>query len=160
MWLEFDKKLQLVQQEQASHDPPRPSPGLAPRFLGPTQGPGVGPVVGQNQAPATAGQKAALQFQVISPQRIPATVAPNLLLSPSMFTQAKSSGGLSAGSQENCPAPPSVCRPPPLQQEGRVLSRSQLQATMLHLIQSDGSFLDSIYEAYISRFANDSSSKY
>ncbi|XP_033989205.1 mRNA-decapping enzyme 1B [Trematomus bernacchii] len=157
---ELLQKLQLVQQEQASHDPPRPSPGLAPRFLGPTQGPGVGPVVGQNQAPATAGQKAALQFQVISPQRIPATVAPNLLLSPSVFTQAKSSGGLSAGSQENCPAPPSVCRPPPLQQEGRVLSRSQLQATMLHLIQSDGSFLDSIYEAYVSRFANDSSSKY
>lgn len=62
---ELLQKLQLVQQEQASHDPPRPSPGLAPRFLGPTQGPGVGPVVGQNQAPATAGQKAALQFQVL-----------------------------------------------------------------------------------------------
>lgn len=30
----------------------------------------------------------------------------------------------------------------------------------LLLFQSDSSFLDTIYEAYISRFANDSSSKY
>ena len=59
---ELLQKLQLVQQEQslASHDPPRPGPGLAPRFLGPTQGHGLVP----NQPAATAGQKAALQFQV------------------------------------------------------------------------------------------------
>lgn len=141
-------------------------------------------------------------------------MAPNLLLSPSVFTQAKSSGGLSVVAQESCPAPSTLSRPP-LQQEIRVLSRSQLQATLLHLIQvkiillkisdtdtlyvndfrsfhfahllcvyankhacvhahtqtysmmilacvfqTDSSFLDSIYEAYISRFANDSSSKY
>ncbi|KAF3859176.1 hypothetical protein F7725_021575 [Dissostichus mawsoni] len=128
---ELLQKLQLVQQEQASHDPLDPPQDWPLDSWGP-----------------------------LKVKRIPATVAPSLLLSPSVFTQAKSSGGFSAGSQENCPAPPSVCRPPPLQQEGRVLSRSQLQATMLHLIQSDGSFLDSIYEAYISRFANDSSSKY
>lgn len=100
-----------------------------------------------------------LQFQVISPQRIPATVAPAMLLSPSVFTQTKSSGGLSAVAQESCP-PPSTLSRPPLQEEVRVLSRSQLQATLLHLIQTDGSFLDSIYEAYVSRFANNSSSKY
>ena len=69
-------------------------------------------------------------FQVISPQRIPATVAPNLLLSPSVFTQAKSSGGLS----ESGPAPSALHRPPQ-QEEVRVLSRSQLQATLLQLIQ-------------------------
>lgn len=159
---ELLQKLQLVQQEQslASHDPPRLCPGLAPRFLGPTQGQGAGSVVGpvSNQT-TTAGQKAALQFQVISPQRIPATVAPNLLLSPSVFTQAKSGGVLSAVSQESCSAPSTLSRPP-LQDEIRVLSRSQLQATLLHLIQSDGSFLDTIYEAYISRLANGSSSKY
>lgn len=156
---ELLQKLQLVQQEQslASHDPPRLCPGLAPRFLGPTQGQGAGSV--PNPTTATAGQKAALQFQVISPQRIPATVAPNLLLSPSMFTQAKSSGGLTAAAQESCPAPSSLSRPP-LQEEIRVLSRSQLQATLLNLIQTDGAFLDTIYEAYVSRFANDSSSKY
>ncbi|XP_076578997.1 mRNA-decapping enzyme 1B [Chaetodon auriga] len=156
---ELLQKLQLVQQEQslASHDPPRLCPGLAPRFLGPTQGQGAGSV--PNPTTATAGQKAALQFQVISPQRIPATVAPNLLLSPSMFTQAKSGGGLTAVAQESCPAPSSLSRPP-LQEEIRVLSRSQLQATLLNLIQTDGAFLDTIYEAYVSRFANDSSSKY
>ncbi|KAK9525696.1 hypothetical protein VZT92_016380 [Zoarces viviparus] len=157
---ELLQKLQLVQQEQslASHDPPRLCPGLAPRFLGPTQGHGAGSVVGpvSNQ---TAGQKAALQFQVISPQRIPATVAPNLLLSPSVFTQAKPSGGLPAAAQESCSAPSTLSRPP-LQEDIRVLSRSQLQATLLHMIQTDGSFLDTIYEAYISRFTNDSGSKY
>ncbi|XP_034719610.1 mRNA-decapping enzyme 1B isoform X2 [Etheostoma cragini] len=160
---ELLQKLQLVQQEQslASHDPPHLCPGLAPRFLGPTQGQGAGSVVSPvpTRTTGTAGQKAALQFQIISPQRIPATVAPNLLLSPSVFTQAKSSGGLSVVSQESCPAPSTLSRPP-LQQEIRVLSRSQLQATLLHLIQTDSSFLDSIYEAYISRFANDSSIKY
>ncbi|XP_068587468.1 mRNA-decapping enzyme 1B [Cebidichthys violaceus] len=157
---ELLQKLQLVQQEQslASHEPPRLCPGLAPRFLGLTQGQGAGSVVGpvSNQ---TVGQKAALQFQVISPQRIPATVAPNLLLSPSVFTQAKSSGGMPAAAQESCP-PPSTLSRPPLQEDIRVLSRSQLQATLLHMIQTDGSFLDTIYETYISRFTNDSSSKY
>ncbi|KAM6896363.1 mRNA-decapping enzyme 1B [Lycodopsis pacificus] len=157
---ELLQKLQLVQQEQslASHDPPRLCPGLAPRFLGPTQGQGAGSVVGpvSNQ---TAGQKAALQFQVISPQRIPATVAPNLLLSPSVFTQAKPSGGLPAAAQESCSTPSTLSRPP-LQEDIRVLSRSQLQATLLHMIQTDGSFLDTIYEAYISRFTNDFGSKY
>ncbi|XP_068443168.1 mRNA-decapping enzyme 1B [Clinocottus analis] len=160
---ELLQKLQLVQQEQSltSHDSPRLCPGLAPRFLGPTQSQDAGSVVGpvSNQTTATAGQKAAMQFQVICPQRIPATVAPNMLLSPSVFTQAKSSGGLSAVAPESCPAPSTMSRPP-LQEEIRVLSRSQLQATLLHMIHSDGSFLDTIYEAYISRFTNDSSSKY
>lgn len=82
-------------------------------------------------------------------------MAPNLLLSPSVFTQAKPSGGMPAVTQESS----TLSRPPP-QNEIRGLSRSQLQATLLHLIQTDSSFLDTIYEAYISRFANDSSSKY
>ncbi|KAM4615649.1 uncharacterized protein ACJ7VT_010738 [Polymixia lowei] len=155
---ELLQKLQLVQQEQslASHDAPRPCPGLAPRFPGaaPNQGPGP------NLSTATTGHKAGLQFQVISPQRIPATVAPALLLSPSVFSQAKSStGGFTAVPQDSCSAPPSMSRAPQ-QEELRVLSRSQLQATLLHLIQTDGSFLDSIYEAYVSRLANDTSSKY
>ncbi|KAG8005634.1 mRNA-decapping enzyme 1B [Nibea albiflora] len=156
---ELLQKLQLVQQEQslASHDPPRLCPGLAPRFLGPTQGQGAGSA--PNQTATTAGQKAAMQFQVISPQRIPATVAPNLLLSPSVFTQAKSSGGLSTVAQESGPAPSTLSRHP-LQDEIRGLSRSQFQATLLHLIQNDSSFLDTIYEAYVSRLAIDSSSKY
>ncbi|XP_004548294.1 mRNA-decapping enzyme 1B isoform X4 [Maylandia zebra] len=160
---ELLQKLQLVQQEQslASSEPPRICPGLAPRFLGPAQNQGACVILGTipNPTVATAGQKAALQLQVISPQRIPATVAPNLLLSPSMFTQTKPSSGLSAVGQESSHTPSTVPRPP-LQEEVRILSRSQLQATLLHLIQNDSSFLDSIYEAYASRFAKDSSNKY
>uniref|UniRef100_A0AAZ1XVS7 5'-(N(7)-methylguanosine 5'-triphospho)-[mRNA] hydrolase n=1 Tax=Oreochromis aureus TaxID=47969 RepID=A0AAZ1XVS7_OREAU len=160
---ELLQKLQLVQQEQslASSEPPRICPGLAPRFLGPAQNQGACVTLGTipNPTAATAGQKAALQLQVISPQRIPATVAPTLLLSPSMFTQTKPSSGLSAVGQESS-HPPSTVPRPPLQEEVRILSRSQLQATLLHLIQTDSSFLDSIYEAYASRFAKDSSNKY
>ncbi|XP_005451716.1 mRNA-decapping enzyme 1B [Oreochromis niloticus] len=160
---ELLQKLQLVQQEQSltSSEPPRICPGLAPRFLGPAQNQGACVTLGTipNPTAATAGQKAALQLQVISPQRIPATVAPTLLLSPSMFTQTKPSSGLSAVGQESS-HPPSTVPRPPLQEEVRILSRTQLQATLLHLIQTDSSFLDSIYEAYTSRFAKDSSNKY
>ncbi|XP_051547083.1 mRNA-decapping enzyme 1B-like [Myxocyprinus asiaticus] len=79
--------------------------------------------------------------QVISPQRIPATVAPTLLLSPSVFAQSE--------------ATKAVAEPA----ETRALSKSQLQATLLHLIRNDASFLNTIYEAYVSRLATDSSSK-
>ncbi|KAM3859012.1 mRNA-decapping enzyme 1B-like [Diretmus argenteus] len=152
---ELLQKLQLVQQEQGlvSHDPPRLGPGLATRFLG------AAPTQGSNQSTATTGHKGTMQFQVISPQRVPATVPPTLLLSPSVFSQAKSSGGVPAGPQDSCPAPPTMSRPP-LQEDLGILSRSQLQATLLHLIQTDGSFLDTIYEAYVSRLAKDPSSKY
>lgn len=109
-------------------------------------------------AAATTGQKAALQFQVISPQRIPATVAPELLLSPNMFTQAKPSSALLGFPQESSPAHLTLTRPPPppqQQQDGiPVLSKSQLQTTLLHLIQTDSHFLDAIYKAYAGRFAN------
>ncbi|XP_075886258.1 mRNA-decapping enzyme 1B [Nelusetta ayraudi] len=163
---ELLQKLQLVQQEQslATHNPPRPSPGLAPRFLGPSQAqaPGSSPNM---SAAATTGQKAALQFQVISPQRIPATVAPELLLSPNMFTQAKSSSALLGFPQEGSPAHLTLTRPqPPPQQQQQdgipVLSKSQLQATLLNLIQTDSHFLDAIYKAYAGRFADNASSKY
>lgn len=83
--------------------------------------------------------------QVISPQRIPATVAPTLLLSPSVFAKNKTTTTRAAVEPE--PAEP------------RALSKTELQATLLHLIKNDASFLDTIYEAYVSRLAIDSSSK-
>ncbi|XP_074553918.1 mRNA-decapping enzyme 1B [Halichoeres trimaculatus] len=151
---ELLQKLQLVQQEQnlVSHNAPRLGPGLAPRFLAPTQSQGPGSIVAPivNPSAATAGQNASSQFQecnlnsVTFPQRIPATVAPVLLLSPSVFTQAKPSSGVSAEASR----------------DSRVLSKSQLQASLLHLIQTDSSFLDTIYETYISRCVNDSSTKF
>lgn len=63
---ELLQKLQLVQQEQslASNEPLRLCPGLAPRFLGPTQGQAAGSTL--NMSTATAGQKAVLQFPVSS----------------------------------------------------------------------------------------------
>lgn len=63
---ELLQKLQLVQQEQnlAIHNPPRPNPGLAPRFLGSSQA--QAPNSSPNMSTATtAGHKAALQFQVM-----------------------------------------------------------------------------------------------
>ncbi|XP_062338627.1 mRNA-decapping enzyme 1B [Osmerus eperlanus] len=139
---ELLQRLQLVQQEQSlpPHDPPRHA--LAPRFHEPAPGPG--PVPTQPHAPSPA-QKTSLPLQVISPQRIPATVAPTtLLLSPSVFSQAR----------PDCCPPPSVLRPPQPQDQPRLLSKSQLQASLLHLIQTDSSFLDTIYEAYVCRLGN------
>lgn len=152
---ELLQKLQLIQQEQSlsSCDPAQLGPGLAPRFLGPSQS----EVSNTSLNQATAGQKAALQFQVISPQRIPATVSLAMLLSPSVFVQNKSSGELSPTAKGTKPVP---SNPAPLKDQVRILSRSQLQATLLHLIQKDSSFLDTIYEAYINNFANGSSCKY
>lgn len=61
---ELLRKLQLVQHEQreTTNDPPRPCPGLAPRFLGPTQ------ALAECSAPdlsmTTAIKKAAVQIPV------------------------------------------------------------------------------------------------
>lgn len=65
---ELLQKLQLIQQEQSlsSCDPAQLGPGLAPRFLGPSQSEVSNTSLNQvlDQSSATAGQKAALQFQV------------------------------------------------------------------------------------------------
>ncbi|XP_077355984.1 mRNA-decapping enzyme 1B isoform X2 [Festucalex cinctus] len=127
---ELVHKLQLVQQEQSQALPeaPRLGPALAPRFQGPS---------------SVAAPKAALQFQAPSPQRIPATLAPTLLLSPSVFSQVKLDvAQLSSSASSGYTS----------QKESRVLSRSQLQAALLHLIQTDSSFLDTIYDAYVGHF--------
>ncbi|XP_072311307.1 mRNA-decapping enzyme 1B [Eucyclogobius newberryi] len=149
---ELLQKLQIVQQEQGKSpsDPPQTVPALAPRFTSPSQTDARDPGLQQlsSQTSATVGQKASLQFQVISPQRIPATVAPMTLLSPSVFIQTK----LNPASAQATRLGPTN----PVQ----ILSRSQLQATLLHLIQNDSSFLDSIYEVYSSRFSTDSCCKY
>uniref|UniRef100_A0A8C6UMK4 Decapping mRNA 1B n=1 Tax=Neogobius melanostomus TaxID=47308 RepID=A0A8C6UMK4_9GOBI len=149
---ELLQKLQIVQQQQQQGltpgDSPQLGPALAPRFMPPPQTDAR--ETSHNQIPNQPSTTAALQFQVISPQRIPATVAPAMLLSPSVFTQTKPSTGL-APAQDTRPGPSN-----PVQ----ILSRSQLQATLLHLIQNDCSFLDCIYEAYTSRFSSDPRCKY
>ncbi|NXM71985.1 DCP1B enzyme, partial [Serilophus lunatus] len=154
---ELLKKLQVVQQEQQLHVSNRPT--LAAKF----------PVVTQNtntlkpldswieKAPSTEKQSAL--FQVISPQHIPATVTPTLLMSPMVFTQsapappkANESGWLPMANQEPATCSASLL---PLQTlepavgNSTSMTKMQLQETLLHLIQNDDNFLNIIYEAYL-----------
>ncbi|NWS51686.1 DCP1B enzyme, partial [Chunga burmeisteri] len=155
---ELLKKLQIVQQEQQLHVSSRPT--LAAKF----------PVVTQNtntlkpldswieKAPGTEKQSAL--FQVISPQRIPATVTPTLLMSPMVFTQstpappkANESGRLAAANQEPAASSAGLLLPlqtpePPVVNSSS-MTKMQLQETLLHLIQNDDNFLNIIYEAYL-----------
>ncbi|XP_041709578.2 LOW QUALITY PROTEIN: mRNA-decapping enzyme 1B [Coregonus clupeaformis] len=164
---ELLQRLQLVQQEQSLvPEPTRPSSNLAPRFHEPAP-PAMGQH-GQQSAHSTARSldswadmnsagTAAQKFQVISPKRIPATVAPTLLLSPSVFSQAKRPQPKAPGDPHCSPGPhlPSALMAPqaPEDPHPRGLSKNQLQATLLHLIQNDSSFLDTIYECYAHRFS-------
>ncbi|KAG5845696.1 hypothetical protein ANANG_G00142000 [Anguilla anguilla] len=93
-------------------------------------------------------------FQGISPQRIPVTTSPTLLMSPMVFAQSKSAKAGIACSPT--PVPP---MPPQAPEDPRTLTKSQLQATLLHLIQTDAAFLDTIYKAYICSFSKDTVTK-
>ncbi|KAJ8008808.1 hypothetical protein DPEC_G00082270 [Dallia pectoralis] len=152
---ELLQRLQLVQQEQSLVPvPARPASNLAPRFHEPAAlTSSVLPVRG----PLFAGA-APQKFQVISPQRIPATVAPTLLLSPSVFSQGKPPRPQVQAHPTACrdaPGPPSPVLSPgaPDGTHSWGLTKSQLQATLLHLIQNDSSFLDTIYKAYTQSFS-------
>ncbi|XP_060101768.1 mRNA-decapping enzyme 1B isoform X3 [Heteronotia binoei] len=100
--------------------------------------------------------------QVISPQRIPATVTPSLLMSPMVFTQSapappkpSESGWLPVGNQESASASTNlllpVQNPEPSVVNSTPLTKLQLQETLLHLIQNDDNFLNIIYDAYLGR---------
>ncbi|XP_065259423.1 mRNA-decapping enzyme 1B [Emys orbicularis] len=155
---ELLKKLQIVQQEQQLHVSSRPT--LAAKF----------PVVTQNTntlkpldawIDKTSGaQKQSPLFQVIPPQRIPATVTPALLMSPMLFTQstpappkASESGCLPPANQESASNSASLLlpmqNPEPSVVNSNSLTKMQLQETLLHLIQNDDNFLNIIYEAYL-----------
>ncbi|KFZ50565.1 mRNA-decapping enzyme 1A, partial [Antrostomus carolinensis] len=88
--------------------------------------------------------------QVAPPQFVTATttVTPSILLSPSVFQQsatkatevenkANSSSPLTLGTTESQTIPPTV------------LSRSQLQEALIHLIKNDSRFLSTIHEVYL-----------
>ncbi|NXT55490.1 DCP1A enzyme, partial [Pluvianellus socialis] len=88
--------------------------------------------------------------QVAPPQFVTATttVTPSVLLSPSVFQQstakatevenkANSSSPLTLGTTEIQTMPPTV------------LSRSQLQEALIHLIKNDSRFLSTIHEVYL-----------
>lgn len=84
--------------------------------------------------------------QVISPQRIPATVTPTLLMSPMVFTQptpappkAAESGRLAAANPEPAASPAGLLLPLPTPEpavgSSTSMTKMQLQETLLHLIQ-------------------------
>uniref|UniRef100_A0A7M4FPA3 5'-(N(7)-methylguanosine 5'-triphospho)-[mRNA] hydrolase n=1 Tax=Crocodylus porosus TaxID=8502 RepID=A0A7M4FPA3_CROPO len=99
--------------------------------------------------PATLNSKIISPLQVASPQFVTATttVAPSILLSPSVFqsatksteveNKATPSSPLTLGATEIQAMPPTV------------LSRSQLQETLIHLIKNDSSFLTTIHDVYL-----------
>ncbi|XP_074862055.1 mRNA-decapping enzyme 1B isoform X4 [Carettochelys insculpta] len=155
---ELLKKLQIVEQEQQLHVSSRPT--LAAKF----------PVVTQNTNTlkpldswidkASSAEKQTPLLQVISPQRIPATVAPALLVSPMLFTQstpaptkASESRCLPPATQEAAANSASLLlpmqNPEPSVINSNSLTKMQLQETLLHLIQNDENFLNIIYEAYL-----------
>ncbi|XP_019400101.1 PREDICTED: mRNA-decapping enzyme 1B isoform X2 [Crocodylus porosus] len=154
---ELLKKLQIVQQEQQLHVSSRPT--LAAKF----------PVVMQSSNTlkldswidkAPGAEKQSPLFQVISPQRIPATVTPTLLMSPMVFTQstpappkANESGRLPPSNQEPAANSGSLILPmqnlEPSLVNNNPMTKIQLQETLLHLIQNDDNFLNIIYEAYL-----------
>ncbi|XP_073400232.1 mRNA-decapping enzyme 1B isoform X2 [Dendrobates tinctorius] len=142
---EFLQKLSLAHQEQQLN----PKPTLAARFPVITQSAPT-PLWAENVA---LGEKGNPLLQVISPQRIPATVSPaSLLLSPAVFTQ--SSDAKNAPPPANEAAASSLLLPRSVQDvpgvQCSVLTKSQLQRALLHLIQNDETFLNTIYEAYLS----------
>ncbi|XP_063495970.1 mRNA-decapping enzyme 1B isoform X3 [Symphalangus syndactylus] len=155
---ELLKKLQIVQQEQQLHASNRPA--LAAKFPVLPQSSGTGkPLESWINKTSSTEQQTPL-FQVISPQRIPATAAPSLLMSPMVFAQPTSvpskdreSGFLPVGGQEPPAAATSLLlpiqSPEPSVITSSPLTKPQLQEALLYLIQNDDNFLNIIYEAYL-----------
>ncbi|XP_069821078.1 mRNA-decapping enzyme 1B isoform X2 [Dendropsophus ebraccatus] len=133
---EFLKKLTLVHQEQQLQMHPKPT--LAAKF----------PVITQGASKLPLAEKTNPLLQVISPQKIPATVSPSLLLSPAVFSQSCVTDTSSLPAKESSLLPLPLQEPP--SNQSSVLTKSQLQSAMLYLIQNDENFLNSIYEAYVS----------
>ncbi|XP_029809037.1 mRNA-decapping enzyme 1B isoform X2 [Suricata suricatta] len=155
---ELLRKLQIVQQEQQLHASSRPA--LAAKFPVVTQSSRTGKALESWMDKTPSMEKQTPLSQAISPLRVPAAVAPSLLMSPMVFTQPtcappkeRDSGLLPLGSQEpaatstslllplQTPEPPAVTHSP--------LTKLQLQEALLYLIQNDDNFLNIIYEAYL-----------
>ncbi|XP_042324296.1 mRNA-decapping enzyme 1B isoform X2 [Sceloporus undulatus] len=155
---ELLKKLQIVQQEQQLHVSSRPT--LAAKFPVVTQSTTSLKPLDSWMDKASNTEKQLPLFQVISPQRIPATIAPSLLMSPMVFSQSapappnpNESGWLPVVNQEAISSSGSLLLPlhnpePPIGNSSP-LTKLQLQETLLHLIQNDDNFLNIIYDAYL-----------
>ncbi|XP_066490697.1 mRNA-decapping enzyme 1B isoform X2 [Tiliqua scincoides] len=156
---ELLKKLQIVQQEQQLHVTSRPT--LAAKFPAVTQSTtALKPLDSWIDKASNTEKQPPLFQQVISPQRIPATVIPSLLMSPMVFSQSApvppkptESGWLPVVKQETVPSSAnllmSIQNPEPSVPNNNPLTKLQLQETLLHLIQNDDNFLSIIYDAYL-----------
>ncbi|KAL2299653.1 hypothetical protein Nmel_012498 [Mimus melanotis] len=136
---------QLATPESFKESHSKPS-ALNSKIISPLQ------TVQQNKEPEVFPQPKTLSkaSQVAPPQFVTATttVTPSVLLSPSVFQQsatkatevenkASSSSPLTLGTTEIQTTPPTV------------LSRSQLQEALIHLIKNDSRFLSTIHEVYL-----------
>ncbi|KAK9400114.1 mRNA-decapping enzyme 1B [Crotalus adamanteus] len=155
---ELLKKLQIVQQEQQLHIASRPT--LAAKFPVVTQASTTLKPLDSWMDKASATEKQPPLLQIISPQRIPATIAPSQLMSPMVFSQSapqlpkpSESGWLPVMNQESTSGSANLLLP--LQNSEAIIPKSspltklQLQETLLHLIQNDDNFLNVIYDAYL-----------
>ncbi|XP_030070028.1 mRNA-decapping enzyme 1B isoform X2 [Microcaecilia unicolor] len=162
---ELLNKLQIVQQEQHFHGSSRPA--LAAKFPVVAQTTGTPKPLDSWMEKQSRSEKQNPLFQVISPQRIPATVTPSLLMTPMVFTQSTlvqpkgvESGRLPLASKESTPGSASLLLPPRVSESSvlnsstssncSTLTKAQLQETLLHLIRNDDNFLNIIYDAYLS----------
>ncbi|XP_067855793.1 mRNA-decapping enzyme 1B isoform X1 [Heptranchias perlo] len=174
---ELLQKLQIVQHEQQHH---AGKMTLAAKFS--AQPP---PVVNQSNSSVkpldsrtektVSSEKQNLLFQVISPQRIPATVVPSLLMSPMVFAQSAvgkpktvEAGPIPLPQTDTTPAPKGqlqCCLHPHAQaaeltsKTPNVLTKAQLQETLLYLLQNDPNFVNVIYEAYLTGQASTAAEK-
>ncbi|KAI1234426.1 hypothetical protein IHE44_0003476 [Lamprotornis superbus] len=136
---------QLATPESFKESHSKPS-ALNSKIISPLQ------TVQQNKEPEVFPQPKTLSkaSQIAPPQFVTATttVTPSVLLSPSVFQQsatkatevenkASSSSPLTLGTTEIQTTPPTV------------LSRSQLQEALIHLIKNDSRFLSTIHEVYL-----------
>ncbi|XP_027742043.1 mRNA-decapping enzyme 1A isoform X1 [Empidonax traillii] len=136
---------QLATPESFKESHTKPS-ALNSKLISPLQ------TVQQSKEPEVFSQPKTLckASQVAPPQFVTATttVTPSVLLSPSVFQQsatkatevenkASSSSPLTLGTTEIQTTPPTV------------LSRSQLQEALIHLIKNDSHFLSTIHEVYL-----------
>ncbi|XP_067906867.1 mRNA-decapping enzyme 1B isoform X1 [Heterodontus francisci] len=173
---ELLQKLQIVQQEQQHH---AGKMTLAAKFSARPP-----PVVNQPNSSMTpldsrtaknvSSEKQNLRFQAISPQRIPATVVPSLLMSPTVFVQSAvgkpmmvEASAILLPQTNTIPTHKQLhsCLHPPSQmaeltnKTPNVLTKTQLQETLLYLLQNDPNFVNVIYEAYLTGQANTAAEK-
>lgn len=106
----------------------------------------------QNQDPEVFAQPKMLSsaISVAGPPLVTATTTAvsSVLLSPSVFQQTvPRSADLER--KANSPSPLTIGTPENQRKSSLILSKSQLQDTLIHLIKNDSSFLSTLHEVYL-----------